>query len=259
MGALDGLGILVTRPEQQSNALCRLLTAEGGTPLRFPAMEIRARADRAAVRAAVGPVDRYGLIVFVSANAVRFGAPLLEQRRELRIAAVGGATAQALNAAGYRVALRPDDGADSEALLRLPEFQHLAGQRVLIVRGTGGREHLATELAARGAQVVYAEVYERGPARPTPQQLAQLETLWTQGAVHVYTVTSVELLDLLLPLLPPACRDKLPVTTALCGSERIAAHLRELDLGSPAVVAASSEDASLVEALVRWRVQQRRQ
>lgn len=257
MGVLDGLGILVTRPEQQSGALCRLLSAAGATPIRFPAVEIRARADRAAVRAAVGPVDRYGLIVFVSANAVRFGAPLLEQRRELRIAAVGGATAQALNAAGYRVALRPDDGADSEALLRLPELQHLAGQRVLIVRGSGGREHLATELAARGAEVVYAEVYERCPATPPPGQLEQLEQLWTQGAVHVYTVTSVELLDMLLPLLPPRCRDRLPTTTALVGSERIAAHLRELDLGSPLVVAASSEDASLIEALSDWRARHR--
>lgn len=257
MGALDGLGILVTRPEQQANGLCRLLSAEGGTPIRFPAMEICARADRAAVRAATGPVDRYGLIVFVSANAVRFGAGLLEQRRELRLATVGGATAQALNAAGYRVALRPDDGADSEALLRLPELRHLAGQRVLIVRGTGGREYLGTELAARGAEVVYAEVYERRAASPSPDQLARLESLWTRGAVHVYTVTSVDLLELLLKLLPAACRDRLPTTTALVGSERIAAHLRELDVGSPVVVADSSEDASLVEALNRWRIRHR--
>lgn len=258
MGALDGLGILVTRPEQQANGLCRLLAAEGGTPIRFPVMEIRARADRAAVRAAVGPVDRYGLIVFVSANAVRFGAPLLEQRRELRLAAVGGATAQALNAAGYRVALRPDDGADSEALLRLPELQHLAGQRVLIVRGSGGREHLATELAARGAEVVYAEVYERLPATPTPEQLARIEQLWTHGAVHVYTVTGVEILEQLLTLLPIPCRDKLAVTTALVGSERIGARVRDLDIGSPLVVAASSEDANLVEALTRWRTHKRK-
>jgi uroporphyrinogen-III synthase len=257
MAALDGLGILVTRPERQASALCRLLSAAGGTPVRFPVMEIRARADRAAVRAAVGPVDRYGLIVFVSANAVRFGTALLEQRRELRLVAVGGATAQALNAAGYRVALRPDDGADSDALLRLPELQHLSGQRVLIVRGTGGREHLANQLVARGAEVVYAEVYERHPASPSPDQLAHLEKLWTQGAIHVYTVTSVDLLDMLLPLLPVACRDKLPVTTALVGSERIAARLRGLDLGSPVVVADSSEDTSLVDALSRWRARRR--
>ena len=257
MGALDGLGILVTRPELQANALCRLLSSEGGTPIRFPAMQISARPDRSAVRAAVGPVDRYALIVFVSTNAVRFGAALLEQRRELRLAAVGTATAQALNAAGYRVALRPDDGADSEALLRLPELRHLAGQRVLIVRGCGGREHLATELAARGAEVVYAEVYERRAASTAPEQLQRLELLWTQGGVHVYTVTSVELLDMLIGLLPTACRDRLPGTAALVGSERIAAHLRKLGLDSPVILAGSSEDASLVEALVRWRARHR--
>ena len=127
---------------------------------------IKPRPDRAAVRAAVGPADRYDLVIFVSANAVRFGADMLDQRRDLKVAAVGQATAAALNAAGYRVSLMPSEGADSEALLAMPQLAHMAGQRVLIVRGTGGRELLSEVLTARGAQVQYAEVYTREAGLP---------------------------------------------------------------------------------------------
>ena len=38
MSALHGVGVLVTRPEQQATPLCRLLEAEGALTLRLPAM-----------------------------------------------------------------------------------------------------------------------------------------------------------------------------------------------------------------------------
>jgi uroporphyrinogen-III synthase len=164
---LTGIGVLVTRPEHQALHLCQLIEAEGGAAVRYPAIVIRPRPDRAAVRAAIGPADRYDLLVFVSANAVRFGADILGDRRDLRVAAIGQATAAALNAAGYRVSLMPEEGADSESLLALPQLADLAGQRVLIIRGTGGRELLFGAMTERGAQVHYAEVYTREAAYPS--------------------------------------------------------------------------------------------
>ena len=64
-------------------------------------------------------------------------------------AGYGGTTAAALLAAG-----RPADftaaKADSEGLLADPAFADVAGRRILIVRGVGGRELLARSLRARG-------------------------------------------------------------------------------------------------------------
>ena len=88
MGALDGLGVLVTRPEPQAGPLARRLATEGARVYRLPAIELSPREDRARQRAALGPIDRFHWVVFVSANAVRFGASLLEGRRDLRHAAV---------------------------------------------------------------------------------------------------------------------------------------------------------------------------
>ena len=42
MAALQGVGVLVTRPEQQAMPLCRLLENQGATTLRLPAIEIKA-------------------------------------------------------------------------------------------------------------------------------------------------------------------------------------------------------------------------
>lgn len=253
MDALAGLGVLVTRPQLQAHRLCQLIEAEGGSALRFPALAIRPVPDRAAIRAALGPIDRYSLVIFVSANAVRFGADLLGQRRDLRLAAVGRATAQALNAAGHRVSVIPAGGADSEALLAMPELQHMSGQRVLVVRGRGGRELIAETLAARGAEVGYAELYEREPARPTPEALATLEELWRQGGIHVYTATSPDVLEALLGIVTPRCRELMDSTPMLTGAQRVADRAVKLGLGSPVILAERQEDESLVAALLCWR------
>lgn len=250
---LKGVGVLVTRPEHQAGPLCQLIEAAGGAAVRFPALVIRPRPDRAAVRAAIGPADRYDLVVFVSPNAVRHGADLLEQRRDLPIAVVGPATAAAVNAAGYRVALMPAGGADSEALLAMPELAHMTGQRVLIIRGTGGRELIADTLRARGAEVTYAEVYVREPAHPTEERQAEIEALWRQGAIQAYVATSVESLEALIGIVTQRCRELMNSTALVTGARRVAEAAARLGLGSPVVLADAPDDAALVGAMVRWR------
>jgi len=252
MSRLAGVGVLVTRPEHQAHHLCRLVEAEGGSAILFPALDIHAAPDRPASRAMVGPVDRYSLIVFVSANAVRFGSDLVGQRRDLRIAAIGRATAQALNAAGLRVSIIPKGGSDSETLLAAPELQHMAGQRVLIVRGRGGRELLGDTFTARGAEVVYAEVYERQPARPSRERLGEIEELWRHGGIDVYTATSSELLESLVGLVTPRCRELMDSTALLTGAARVADRAARLGLGSPVILAGAPDDEALVEALIAW-------
>ena len=257
MKRLTGIGVLVTRPEHQASHLCQLIEAEGGAAVRYPALLIRPRPDRAAVRAATGPPDRYDLAVFVSANAVRLGADLLGGRREIPIAAIGQATAAALNAAGYRVSLLPAEGADSESLLAMPQLADLQGRRVLIVRGSGGRNRLHAEMTARGAHVQYAEVYTREPAHPSAELQAQVDQLWRQGGIVAYTATSVELLEALVGIVTPRSRELMDSTLLVTGSRRVADAAARLGLGSPIVIADSPEDTALVGALVRWREQKK--
>ena len=255
MKRLTGIGVLVTRPEHQAEHLCHLIEVEGGAAVRYPALSILPRTDRAAVRAAIGPADRFDLVVFVSANAVRFGADILGERRDLPIAAIGQSTAAAINAAGYRVSMLPAEGADSESLLAMPQLADLHGKRVLIVRGSGGRGLLLEEMAARGAQVQYAEVYTREPAHPPAERQSEVEQLWRQGGISAYTGTSVELLEALVGIVTLRCRELMDSTLLVTGSRRVADAAGRLGLGSPIVIADSPEDTALVGALVRWREQ----
>ena len=93
---LDGVGVLVTRPEFQAMPLCRLLEAEGAATWRLAALEIKPLKERRALTERLGTLEEFDVIIFSSANAVRFGASLLDQKRDLVLAAVGPATSRAL-------------------------------------------------------------------------------------------------------------------------------------------------------------------
>lgn len=259
MSALHGVGVLVTRPEQQAMPLCRLLEVEGASTLRLPAIEIKALGNWRDTALRLGALEKFDVIIFVSANAVRFGAPLLDQKRDLTLAAMGPATARALNQAGYRVSLQqptlppPHGTSGSESLLLHPRLEHLSGHRVLIVKGSNGRPFLEQELARRGAEVVAADVYQREPATPSPAVLAALLDRFAAGAVQVITATSLEIAASLLALATPALRSEFERAHWLVPGERIATGIRELAVTAPLLLAESAEDHDLVAALIRWR------
>jgi uroporphyrinogen-III synthase len=250
---LHGVGVLVTRPQQQAMPLCRLLTTRGANTFLLPAIEIKPFTERRALAARLGALENFDLIVFTSSNAVRFGAMLLEQRRYLALAAIGPATARALNQAGYRVAVQPTEGFDSEGLLRHPKLEHLAGQRILLIKGENGRELLQQELTRRGAHVTVADVYRRERANPAADELAALEAHFAAGEIQVITATSVEVAASLLTLATPALRGDFDRAHWVVPGTRVAQHLRERGLSATLLLAASADDQDLVAAIVRWR------
>ena len=260
MAPLSGLGVLVTRPQLQAEPLCRQIESQGADVVRLPAIEIRPSGSRGEHLAAIGDLQRYGLIVFVSANAVRFGVALLGERRDLCIAAIGPATLRALNQAGHRVAILPQGGSDTEALLTHPRLQALTGQRVLLVKGDGGRELLEGELQRRGAEVTSVCVYARQRVTLDAAGVAALRAAFTDGALAdgasaVITATSVEIGQSLLAMAAahPALQDGFARSHWLVPGTRVAGELRAQGLGAPLLVATAADDQALLDALLRWR------
>jgi uroporphyrinogen-III synthase len=86
-----------------------------------------------------------------------------------QFAAVGEGTAQAMREYDIPVDCQPEISNGSEGLLQMPLMQadKVRGKHILIVRGNGGREHMADTLKARGANISYVEVYQRVLAKPT--------------------------------------------------------------------------------------------
>ncbi len=255
---LHGLGVLVTRPAHQAEALCRMIETAGGRAIRFPVLAIAPPLDGGPALALVQRLAHYNLAVFISPNAVELGLDLIEAQGGLppglRLAVVGEGSGRALRARlGRGPDLQPAQRFDSEGLLALPELQQVAGWRVVVFRGDGGRELLGQTLRERGATVDYAEVYRRErPAVDTAALAAEL----ARGAVDIVAVTSSEGLRNLLALAGADNAARLRRLPLVVVSERTAALAQELGFSQPARIAAQASDAGLVEAVARWAGEQ---
>jgi uroporphyrinogen III methyltransferase/synthase len=127
----------------------------------------------------------------------------------LTVAVVGPGSAQALADAGiaaprHRVIVPPGGPAarfDSEALLAQLDLTSLAGRRVLLVRGDGGRELLADTLRASGAQVDLVSAYTRRAPAPDAAAWAALEARLASPERCAWVLTSSEAVRHLATLL----------------------------------------------------------
>ena len=197
---LAGRRILITRPQGQQRELRDAVEAAGGEALSLPLLAIEPVAGKSADSSLRGKLDRlqsFDTLIFVSANAARFGAKSIEDTGAApapaaRVFAVGSATAREVSLRLACPVQSPATGSGSEALLEMPQLENVAGSQIAIFRGEGGRELLAAELRRRGAQVTYLEVYRRVPAPGVAERLAR--TL-AAGPIDGVIVTSAEALQ----------------------------------------------------------------
>jgi uroporphyrinogen-III synthase len=226
--------VLVTRPKNQAEVLCRLLEQAGCLSMRLPVIEIEAL-QQSKNTFFLDKVAGYDWLVFVSVNAVKFSLAVWPQAQQIvckqNIAAVGLATAQAIEAVGVDVDVIPESGFNSEALLVALSEQQVSGQKILIVRGQGGREWLADRLRFLGAEVDYWEVYRRIKPPISHQVMIGLEI---GSKVDIVTITSTEALDNLLAMVDDDINRVLKLKPLIVISERI--RKKALGLGFKHVV-----------------------
>jgi len=194
---------VLTRPAGRNEALAGRLTDAGWSACILPALEIHALDVAAADLPR--PAD-FDMVVFVSGNA---GKQYLDQLARADgssvwpaatiAATVGPASAQGLREShGFganTTVLHPGADApshDSEALwdvlCGLPQLP----ARVLLVRGTQGRDWLGDRLEAHGVAVTRHAAYLRRPANWDAAQLATLRGWADAGVSATWLITSGE-------------------------------------------------------------------
>lgn len=197
---LANIGVAITRPLHQSKTLTSLIENAGGHVISYPLLEIIPWQDNPECYAAIQNLENIHWAIFISSNAVLHGMPIISKNSIpplLKFAAIGPSTAQALNKFGIKDALIPGNQYDSESLLSMPELQQVEGSNILIVRGKGGRELLRETLIKRGANVTYAECYQR----INPQIDCEiLEKAWEQNRLKAIIVSSTEAMRHLIAL-----------------------------------------------------------
>ena len=238
--------VLVTRPAGQAQGLCDRLVAAGFDAIHVPAIAITDPADGSALDALIPVLERYQLAIFVSVNAVLHGLPRILRLRswpaQTAIATVGLSTTAAVEVLGLPVAHVPEHEYSSEGLLALPALQHMAGRRVVILRGNGGRDALHAELAARGALVDYVEVYRR---ICPPDSAAKLLPLLVAHRLGVITVTSNEVLQNLFDMAGNDGQPLLREIPLVVASRRQAALAAQLGFRQGAVIAGHASDEAM--------------
>mgnify|MGYP000088101937 CR=1 FL=1 len=244
--------ILVTRPAHQAHNQIELLQQLGAEAIPFPLQQIDPVAEDAPayhlLKSRILDLDLYQSVIFVSANAARFGADWIDQYwPQLPLGvnwlAIGRRTAEVL--ADYGItAFHSEQGYDSEALLTAAPLQDVDGQKILIMRGQGGRELLADTLRQRGAQVDYADLYYRNCPLYNETQIAStlappLDGLLITSAdalANLHTLADLYLTSLQkYPLIVP--------------SERIASLARQQGW-QQVRVATGPDDRAMIQALM---------
>jgi uroporphyrinogen-III synthase len=242
---LRGLSVLVTRPKAQAQSLVQAINALGGRAILLPLLDIAAVKNPVLLQQQLARLSEFDLAIFISPNAVQYGMQAIAAAHAAlpqKVACIGASSAQSLRDFGVQNVLVPLLQSDSEALLALPELSNMHGQRVMILRGDGGRELLGDTLKARGASVEYASCYQRSAAVVTTSDLLR-------DPPAVITVTSSEALVYLRTLL-----DTQP---ALLATPLLAPHARIANLatqqGWQNVTLTGAGDAGLVAALIDSR------
>lgn len=168
---LIGKCIVITRAPEQSGELISELTARGAEVVSLPLVHFAPPEDFRPLDAAIQRLASGGFdaILFLSANAVRYvcsrcrdlGLEIASPRAPRIIAAVGPATARALEAQGLRIdyVAREQTG---ESLARELEAS-LAGRAVFLPRSDRGNTAVSAALREIGAQVTEVIAYRTLP------------------------------------------------------------------------------------------------
>lgn len=244
---LRGLRIMVTRGEPQAEGLSRMLEERGAAVVRCPTILIE---PLPVDLSRYEPLDRYGWIIFTSANGVeRFFELLAAARNQfpigVRTAAIGPETAARLRQHGVEPALVPENFVAEDLVEAMPP-ELVRGSRILLPRASGAREVLPERLRAQGAQVDVIDTYRAQMPPGLPDRLpSALE------GTDVVTLTSSSTVRNFVAALGPrtgtwqwqvACIG--PITAATAG-----------ELGLPVDIIATEYTArGLVDALVRHRL-----
>ena len=242
----------MTRPAMQAEHLCDLLEQAGAVSEVLPVLEVVEHESTESL-ARLRHANAWDIIIFVSRNAVEYALPYLDKTGLPSIAAIGRKTAAALRQENIQVEIVPTSFT-TEGLLAMSAMQRVAGKRILIVRGCGGREKLAELLTGRGATVEYAEVYRR--IKPA-DNAARLQDLLAQKKLDAVTIASGDSLLNLFELSGDQQKELLTLPIIVM-SERISklAEQRGFAETDNIYVAPEASDEGLLAALCRWRQQE---
>lgn len=248
--SLSNLSVVITRPAEQAGELAALVHRFGGRAVVFPTIAIAARPCDHRMARQLKNLASADWVIFISTHAVRHGLECAKNAGvsldRTRLVSIGGATTGALRSAGQRVALESPPPPGSESLLSTSKMRHVAGKRIFIMRGTGGRELLGRTLMQRGAEVEYIECYER--CCPQASIDPVLDAIGSDPDTIIVT-TSVNGLENLMEMAANQAADSVPDACLLVAGTRQVEEAGRMGWRGKVAVAPDAGNDSVLETL----------
>ena len=172
---LAGRRILVTRAAHQAGKLSEGLRVAGAEPVEVPVLEIQPPASFAPLDAALRNLSSYNWLILTSTNAVHAvveraaACGIVFEGNLPQVAAVGKATAEAANYAGFNVALTAKEYIAESLIESLTNVA--TGQRVLLARAAIARDLIPDTLRVTGAIVDVVDAYRNAIPTDAPGKL----------------------------------------------------------------------------------------
>lgn len=203
---LFGRGVVVTRAREQASGLAQELARLGADVIQCPTIEISPLPDYAELDAAIDRLSEYAWLIFTSVNGVRWFWKRLEaagkDSRALglcRVAAIGPATAEALEARGIRPDFIPERYVAEGVVEGLLARGKVDGVRMLLPRAAKAREVLPDELRKAGARVDVISAYETIPAAARKDEVLERMRAGTLDCITFGSSSTVENFLSLIP------------------------------------------------------------
>jgi uroporphyrinogen III methyltransferase/synthase len=184
---LFGQRIVVTRTREQASQLSSLLLELGAEVLEIPTIRAEEPENKSDLMDAMLALGEYDWIVFTSPNGVAAffnyffkGFDDIRALGNLRIAAVGPATASKLKELHLRVDAMPEEYVASKVTEAISNFESVDNLRILLMRAEIANAELPAELEKLGAIVDDVACYRTVPE--TEDQNGAAERLLEIGA-----------------------------------------------------------------------------
>jgi uroporphyrinogen-III synthase len=178
--------VVVTRAESENGPLSSHLRELGLQVLLWSAVNVSA-ADTGPLEEALRSIGDFDWVVFASRHAVAAVTERVEAvPANVRVAAVGQATAQVLHQRGWPVDLLPED-ANAAALVSAFATRPISGMKVLFPASSRALPTIAAGLKQLGANVVQVEAYRTEPA---PLDVGTCHASIDRGEISAVTFAS---------------------------------------------------------------------
>ena len=165
--SLEGITVVVTRCREQNAAMREVLETRGAEDVDLPTLRFAAASPTEAIRVRLLAYESYTHLVFTSQTAVEFFAKACSEAgispdtwRQLDIAAVGPATASALEEHGWIASVITDGGGETLASELLAAGRVSSKSHVLIPQSAIARPELEQALTAAEVRVTALNVYD---------------------------------------------------------------------------------------------------